>query len=725
MATLLLTAVGSAFGPIGGAIGALAGRTIDAHIFKPDAREGSRLKEVSISGSSYGTPLARHYGAMRVPGTIIWSTGFKETAASDGGGKGQPETTSYSYSVSFAVALSSRPIDRIGRIWADGNLLRGASGDLKSGGTLRVHRGLADQLADPLLEAELGAACPAHRGLAYAVFEDLDLTDFGNRIPALSFELFAGSGSELIKLMLAPHEISASESARFSELQGFSHEGGTLKSAVQLVGNLHPLSPRIQSGSVVIRSAADPATVPRMLPEPAAWGDGDFGTQSGHSQTRRDQRSRAFSGLRYYDTARDYQPGMQHADNSEADGVTFEFPGALAAADAKSLASRANDRLITRQDAMAYRLAELDPEITPGTLVQAPGIDGVWQVAGWEWRERGIELDLLRYRPESARYAAADPGTHWLPPDRLAAHSTLRVFELPWDGTGSPIERRAFAAIGAHSGRWPGARLYAEQAGTLQDTGVFASRRAIGGYLSQPLSSSPAIRLESGASVLVQLDDFAAQLIGSDANGLSAGTNRVLVGSEILQFTSAEPRGDGAWLLSGLLRGRGGTEASASRGHPSGTPATLLDQRVSVIGQDLHSQFGSEFAALGPADTEPATAVLENGGASLQPPCPVHGRIEKKGGSVRISWTRRARGGWLWLDEVDQPLVEDAEQYEVAIGSFDAPSAHWTTSEPELLLNSADAEAIRLDHPGEAVLIRQIGTYARSPALSIADAFAL
>lgn len=74
--------------------------------------------------------------------------------------------------------------------------------------------------------------------------------------------------------------------------------------------------------------------------------------------------------------------------------------------------------------------------------------------------------------------------------------------------------------------------------------------------------------------------------------------------------------------------------------------SNVLDQRVSVMGGDLQAQFGSGFAALGPADTEPATAVLENDGASLRPLCPVHGRIEKTDGSVRISWTRRARGGW-------------------------------------------------------------------------------
>ena len=218
MATLVLTAAGSVFGPIGAAIGAVAGRSIDAQIFNSGTRQGPRLKELSVSTSSYGTPMAGHYGTVRTPGTIFWATDLQENSSSEGGGKGKPETTSYTYSVSFAVALSSLPIDGSGRIWADGNLLRGSAGDLKAGGSLRIHRGTRDQDKDPLLEAELGSECPAHRGLAYAVFEDLDLTDFGNRIPALSFEVFAGQGNRFLDGLLETTAVSAGGQADFPEL---------------------------------------------------------------------------------------------------------------------------------------------------------------------------------------------------------------------------------------------------------------------------------------------------------------------------------------------------------------------------------------------------------------------------------------------------------------------------------------------------------------------------
>ncbi len=54
-----------------------------------------------------------------------------------------------------------------------------------------MHCGREDQQPDPLIVATEGAEhAPAYRGLAYIVFEDLDLTPFGERIPQFSVEVF-------------------------------------------------------------------------------------------------------------------------------------------------------------------------------------------------------------------------------------------------------------------------------------------------------------------------------------------------------------------------------------------------------------------------------------------------------------------------------------------------------------------------------------------------------
>lgn len=204
MATLVLqyagAAVGGAIGgpvgsTIGRAVGAIAGSFIDQALFapKPRRREGPRLDDLRIMGSTEGAPIPRIFGAMRLAGEVIWATDFDEvvsTSTEKAGGKGassQPKTktTEYLYYANFAVALCEGPIAGIGRIWADGK-------PFDPGYTIwRWYPGDETQEPDSLIIAKEGAdAAPAYRGTAYVVFERLALVRFGNRLPQLSFEVF-------------------------------------------------------------------------------------------------------------------------------------------------------------------------------------------------------------------------------------------------------------------------------------------------------------------------------------------------------------------------------------------------------------------------------------------------------------------------------------------------------------------------------------------------------
>ena len=531
MATIVLSAIGTAVGgPLGGAVGALLGRAIDGEIFAP-RQEGPRLRDLKVSGSSYGDPIGRQYGQVRAPGTIIWSTDLKETSERSGG-KGQPKGTTYSYSISFAVALSSGPVERVGRIWADGNLLRGAAGDLKTQGIFRLHAGHHDQSPDPLMKAALGAQCPAFRGCAYAVFEDLQLTDFGNRIPALSFEIFAGDGSRLVESLAAQAGATAHASTRFPELAGFSHEGGTFAQVIGLVDRLAPMKALLDGSGLTIASAVEGLGEPVVPGEAAAWQEGDFGTATGTTSSRAAAPVKVPGAVRYYDPARDYQPGLQRCvglDPGDASGV-LECPATLTAGDALALVSKAQARASGLRDTMSWRIARLDPEIGPGTLVAPQGIAGTWQVESWEWREGGIELSLRRFFTARTAGLAADPGSSWTADDLLPQPTLLRAFEVPWDGFGSSSARRAYLAVGSGTGRWDGAALYWKQGEGLVPFGTAPSRRAVIGTLAGPLAPSRAIRFEPEAVMTVALADDVADLAPASIEDLARGANRALVG---------------------------------------------------------------------------------------------------------------------------------------------------------------------------------------------------
>ena len=203
MAQLLLTA-GSALGSVTtkAGIGAFVARTVATTaasyvsrlVFGPQKRtvEGPRLDGFQIQASQEGASMLRVYGRARIAGQLIWAANFKETVSEttqSSGGKGAAatvETTQidYAYSISFAVGLCEGIINRIGRVWADGKLI-----DLSKINT-RLYHGTQSQNPDALIVTMEGAdTAPAFRGLAYLVFEDLPLRDFGNRIPQLSFEV--------------------------------------------------------------------------------------------------------------------------------------------------------------------------------------------------------------------------------------------------------------------------------------------------------------------------------------------------------------------------------------------------------------------------------------------------------------------------------------------------------------------------------------------------------
>ena len=202
MASIALAAAGSAIGAslgggilgvssvvIGSKLGLLVGSQIDQWLLAsmtPVQRiDGQRLDALQITGASEGAVIPRLYGRMRMGGTVIWATDFAETATTtrSGSKNARVDTTEYTYSLSFAVALCEGPIGGIGRIWADGDLM-----DLTEA-TWRWYPGDEAQVADVLIAAATGGA-PAYRGTAYIVFEDLQLGAFGNRVPQLSFEVF-------------------------------------------------------------------------------------------------------------------------------------------------------------------------------------------------------------------------------------------------------------------------------------------------------------------------------------------------------------------------------------------------------------------------------------------------------------------------------------------------------------------------------------------------------
>lgn len=660
MATLVLSTIGYlTSGPIGGAIGAVIGQQIDQNLlFRPKARRGPRLGDLSVQTSSYGAEIPRIFGTMRVAGTVIWATDLAEHKSTSGG-KGQPRVTSYAYSASFAVALSARPVLAVGRIWADGKLLRGTAGDFKSATLFRLHQGQEDQDPDPLIVAAEGAGqAPAYRGIAYAVFENMSLEDFGNRIPSLTFEVVADDGAVPIGAMAAALADGVVTAGATPALSGYAATGDSVRAALEGLADVVPLS--LQKDGETQRLFA---TAEAILPLPPA-----AMSQRLEIVRRGQDAVPGEATITYYDAARDYQTGLQRAFRGSGRMVDRRvLPAVLDAGGARALADY---RLASLWAGRVSAKAVLDwrcAAIRPGSQVLIEGLAGPWRIGRWTLGAMTVTLDLVRVPAAGPPDLAASPGRAVDEPDLPVGPTILHLLDLPLgDGTETKPALHV-AAAGANEG-WRRAALTAsfDSGATWQEMGSTAAP-AILGVATTALPPAGAALIDAVSSMEVELAHDGMWLEGRSDDALVAGANLAAVGDELIQFGSVAPLGDRRFRLSRLLRGRRGTEWAAAD-HAAGEPFTLI-HREELAPIEGPAGAAAQVLASGVGDVPDAAAASRTIGTEiLRPPRPVHLKVVESGdGDLAIAWVRRSRLGWVWTDGADTPLGEEAERYQLAI----------------------------------------------------------
>ena len=722
MATLVLTVVGGIVGgPVGAAIGAAVGQQIDAQIFKPKGREGPRLADLKIQASTYGQQIPQLFGTMRVAGSVIWATDLIERRNKRGGGKGQPSTTEYSYAVSLAVALSSRPILGIGRIWADGNLLRGSSGAFQERCIFRWHDGGEDQAADPLIASALGiASASAFRGCAYAVFEELELGAFGNRIPSLTFEVEADAAG--IDAGMVGNSLFG-EAARCGgewPFTGYAASGDRLRDALQPLFEAD--GARLVSGPggwQLAPTAGDE--------EPLALADFREAGRGEAPGDRTEQRRAPQSSLpgairlRHYEPERDYQLGQQ-TSMVAGGGVREEridLPAVLPATSARALAQRLAAAAADGRETLVWRADLAALALTVGHVVQLA--DGSrWRLAGRTVRGGDILLELRRHAPLPAADLPAEPGVPVGAPDWPDAIGTVRLFDLPNMGSPAASAPRLMVAGAGSNDGWRGADCWLVASAGAEPIPIGTVRPAAAlGEIVEPLAAGSQYLFDLLNSVEVQLVNPAMTLESVEDAALLGGANRAMVGGELLQFGIADVVGPGRWRLSRLLRGLAGTERDMS--HPAGVPFVLLDDSALMILPEALARLtesGEAILEWAPRGGTMLTALaVPAAGRALRPLAPVHGHIcldDMEGAT--IGWARRSRVDTGWRDHVDQPLGESREAWRITLSPPVPGIGPWESTSPTSGIGAAEIAAMP---PGCTIEIRQVGDFALSSPLSL------
>jgi hypothetical protein len=214
MARTVLPIAGAVIGfYFGGAAGAqwgyAAGSLIAGAI--PQQAQGPRIGETGAQTSQEGAPRAIVFGTCQVTGNVIASGPLiKRDVEENQGGKGGTDVSSEHAYRTYAVRLCEGPVAAFLRIWEDDKLVY----DVRTGSTMVeeswrwasnkvFYMGGEDQLPDPNLQIIFGVnEVPAHRGSAYFVAIEEDLTDRRGSIKQYRAEVARQTTSQLGDLVV-------------------------------------------------------------------------------------------------------------------------------------------------------------------------------------------------------------------------------------------------------------------------------------------------------------------------------------------------------------------------------------------------------------------------------------------------------------------------------------------------------------------------------------------
>jgi hypothetical protein len=370
----------------------------------------------------------------------------------------------------------------------------------------------------------------------------------------------------------------------------------------------------------------------------------------------------------------DYQVGTQSARRETAGSRSVQDVQ-LAVAMTDLRAAQIADVLLTdawlaRETRSAVASAEY-AYLEPSDVVQIVDPDGtVFTCRVTETKLTGPRIDLTLVDDRAAMYASqavagVTPGGQVLALDGPTAISVLDLPALRSQDNDAGV----YVAMRGYTAGWRGAQAFIETDGKYQAVAA-ATIAATAGACLTTLGNWTGGNTPDEGSVLRVAVNSTLSSVGADQ--FLAGANAAVVGNEIIFYRTATLISAGIYDLSGLLRGRFGTERFMA-GHVAAerfvrladTLITRAGVESSRIGQTIRYKGVTFGAALSESDS--VSAVFECASLRPLPPAQIAITAPDTAGTYRISWVRRGRIDWQWRDGADVPLSEASERYDVEI----------------------------------------------------------
>ncbi len=234
-----------------------------------------------------------------------------------------------------------------------------------------------------------------------------------------------------------------------------------------------------------------------------------------------------------------------------------------------------------------------------------------------------------------------------------------------------------YVAMGGSVATWPGAQLFKSTDNGSSYTSMLAIvNTATIGAASGVLGNFTAGNIfDEGNTVTVVLTS-GGPLTSATADQVLNGSNTAILGAhgrwEVINFKIATLTGTNTYLLSGLLRGRRGTEWATGT-HVAGDTFVVASTSTWQRPNPGSAEIGlARLYKAPPFGTQLSAATAEsftNSAVGLEPYAPVNLAGTRDGsGNLTITWNRRSRYGYGGLHTI-VPLGEAVESYSTDIMS--------------------------------------------------------
>ena len=380
--------------------------------------------------------------------------------------------------------------------------------------------------------------------------------------------------------------------------------------------------------------------------------------------------------IRYIDGLADYRRasvGAQRLAGHSARASNADLPIVLSQAAAQQRAEIWLQHAWASRESASLQLPPSQLALDAGDVFHLAASDRITRLQIGELNDQSARsVTASRIDPTLFAASAGPDRPARIKPAIVFGKAELMFMDLPLL-SGAEVPHDGWVAALAKP--WPGSLALLTKTGSS-----LAYQRAINapatcGETLSDLPSGPPSRFDHGTRLQVKMHSGALEAI-SDLE-LFEGGNAVAIQNsagawEVLQFRDAVLVGSDTYELSTFLRGQAGTETAMDTPVAAGAPFVLINGAVVQANLDAGDVGREKIWRYGPASLDPAAPSYRETahtflGLGLRPFSPVHVRGKTVSAGVEFTWMRRTRiNGDSW-EQLDVPLAEDEERYQIDV----------------------------------------------------------